>query len=129
MRRWLTAAVLSHLVLSIVHGAAHVGAHVPLSLAANLFVLIIILAGPLVGLVLLAWRARRFGGWLIATTMAGSLVFGVVNHFILVSPDHVSRVVPQWRTVFTTTAILLVLTEALGSVLAIHVVRERTQKA
>src|SRR5689334_12762452 len=29
--RWLTAAVLVHLVVSIVHGAAHSEAHVPLS--------------------------------------------------------------------------------------------------
>ena len=46
-RRWLTAAVLSHLVISFVHGAAHAGAHVPLSPAANLFVFIVILAGPI----------------------------------------------------------------------------------
>jgi len=44
-RRWLTAAVLSHLVVSIVHGAAHNGAQVPLSPAANLFVFTVILAG------------------------------------------------------------------------------------
>jgi len=44
-RRWLTAAVLSHLVVSIVHGAAHNGAQIPLSPAANLFVFTVILAG------------------------------------------------------------------------------------
>src|SRR6476659_3022310 len=50
--RWLTAAVLSHLAISLVHGAAHAGAEVPLSPAANLFVYIVILAGPIVGLAL-----------------------------------------------------------------------------
>ena len=58
-RRWLTAAVLLHLVVSIVHGTAHAGAHVPLSPAANLFVFTVILAGPLVGLAL-TWPAERF---------------------------------------------------------------------
>jgi hypothetical protein len=122
--RWMTAAVLAHLVVSIVHGAAHDGAHVPLSPAANLFVFIVILAGPLVGLGL-TWWAERVGSWVVATTMAGSLVFGLVNHFVLDSADHVAQVVPEWRSLFTSTAVLLVVTEGLGSVLAIRVARER----
>jgi len=123
--RWLTAAVLTHLAVSFVHGAAHAGADVPLSPAANLFVYIVILAGPIVGLVLsrLGWRA---GNWVIAITMAASLVFGVVNHFLLASPDHVAHVAQQWRTLFATTAVLLTLTEAAGTGLAIRCARERT---
>ena len=39
--------------------------------------------------------------------MAGSLVFGLVNHFVFVSPDHVAHVDPQWRPLFATTAVLL----------------------
>jgi len=116
---WLMVVVLAHLVVSMVHGVAHTQAHVPLSLPANLFVYIVILAGPLVGLAL-TWRASRFGGWLIALAMAGSLVFGLVNHFVLASPDHVSHVDPQWRSLFATTAVLLAVTEALGVVLAVR---------
>src|SRR5262245_32874746 len=125
-RRWLTAAVLLHLAISFGHGAAHAGADVPLSPAANLFVYIVILAGPITGLALtrVAWR---IGLWVIAITMAASLVFGVVNHFLLASPDHVAHVAPQWRTLFATTAVLLALTEAVGSVLAIRLARERTE--
>ena len=48
--RWLIAAVLVHLLISVVHGLAHARAQVPLSRAANLFVFIVILAGPLIGL-------------------------------------------------------------------------------
>jgi hypothetical protein len=121
---WLIWVVLAHLVISFVHGAAHAQAHVPLSLAANLFVYIVILAGPLLGLVL-AWKARRIGSLVIACAMAGSLVFGLVNHFVLASADHVSHVDPQWRALFATTAVLLAVTEALGSGLAIRVIRER----
>jgi hypothetical protein len=121
---WLIWVVLAHLVISFVHGAAHAQAHVPLSLAANLFVYIVILAGPLLGLVL-AWKARRIGSVVIACAMAGALVFGLVNHFVLASADHVSHVDPQWRALFATTAVLLAVTEALGSGLAIRVIRER----
>jgi len=123
-RPWLAAAVLAHLVISIVHGAAHANAHVPLSTAANLFVFIVILAGPVVGLAL-TWRADRIGSWIVAITMAASFAFGVVNHFILASPDHVAHVAGQWRPLFATTAVLLALTEALGSGLAIRFAGER----
>jgi hypothetical protein len=121
---WLTVAVLAHLVVSIVHGAAHAQAEVPLSRAANMFVYTVILAGPLMGLAL-TWPAGRIGGWLIAVTMAGSLVFGVVNHFVFASPDHVAHVDPQWRALFATSAILLVVTEALGFGLALRFLRGR----
>ena len=122
--KWLTGLILAHLVISFVHGAAHAQAHVPLSRAANLFVYIVILAGPLVGLAL-TWPAGRIGSWLIAVTMAGSLVFGLVNHFVLSSPDHVAHVDPQWRVLFATTAVLLAVTELAGSGLALRLVRER----
>jgi hypothetical protein len=122
--RWLAAVVLAHLVVSFVHGSAHARADVPLSQAATLFVFIVILAGPVVGLAL-TWPAERLGGWLVAITMAGSLVFGLVNHFVLASPDHISHVNPRWRPLFATTAVLIAITEALGSGLALRLVRER----
>jgi len=106
------------------HGAAHGGANVPLSAAANLFLFVVILAGPLAGLAL-TWRSARIGSGLIALTMAGALVFGVVNHFVFASPDHVAHVDAAWRPLFAATAVLLALTEALGCALAIGVVRER----
>jgi hypothetical protein len=125
---WLAAAVLVHFVVTIVHGASHDGAHVGLTRAAMLFVLLIIVIAPIAGL-LVALRARRAGGAVVAVSMAAALVFGLVNHFIVISPDHVSQVVPEWRTLFSTTAVLLVLTEAAGIVAglrgALHPVEER----
>lgn len=125
LRLGLAAVVLAHLIVTLVHGAAHTRAHVPLSRAGNLFVFLVILAGPLVGLAL-AWRAERAGAWIVALAMAGALVFGVVNHFVLTSPDHVSQVSADWRPVFTTTAVLLAVTELLGFGLAIRVARQRS---
>jgi hypothetical protein len=119
---WLIWIVLAHLLISM-DGFAHAQANVPLSAAANLFVYVVILAGPLLGLAL-AWKARTAGSVVIALAMAGSLVFGLVNHFVLSSPDHVEHVVPQWRALFATTAVLLALTEAVGFGLAVRVVRE-----
>ena len=116
--------VLAHLVISIVHGMAHAEAHVPLSPAANIFVFSVIIAGPLIGLAL-TWRVQRIGNWLIAVTMAAALVFGFINHFVLESPDHISHIDSQWRPLFTATAVLLALTETLGSGLAVLSTRAR----
>jgi hypothetical protein len=120
--KWMAAVVLAHLLISIAHGSAHDGAHVPLSAAANLFVYVVILAGPLVGLAV-SWRAERVGSVILALTMAGALVFGFVNHFVLDSPDNVSQVAAQWQTLFASTAVLLAITEALGLGLAMRRVR------
>jgi hypothetical protein len=112
-RRLLTIVVLGHLAVTLVHGGAHSGADVPMTLPANLFIYLVILAGPLAGL----WLARsrpRAGGWLVAATMAGSLVFGIVNHFVISSPDHVNHVAAEWRMLFASTAVLLVITEGIG---------------
>ena len=116
----LTVLVAAHLIVSIVHGSAHAGASVPLSRAANLFVFIVIVAGPLAGLAVM-WRAEKAGALLIAMAMAGSLVFGVLNHFVFASPDHVMHVASQWRPLFATTAVLLALTEALSGAVALRI--------
>ena len=109
----LAAVVLTHLAISVVHGRAHEGAQVPLPLAGTLFVFIVILAGPLVGLGLSRWRPRA-GAWIVAMTMAGALVFGLVNHFLIDGSDHVANVAAEWRSLFGATAVLLLLSEAAG---------------
>jgi hypothetical protein len=122
--RWLAGVVLAHLVVSVIHGAAHAQAAVELSRASTLFVFGVIVAGPLVGLAL-TWSSAQVGGWIVAGTMSAALVFGVVNHFVVVSPDHVSRVAGQAQALFATSAVLVAITEALGAGLAIRLARER----
>jgi hypothetical protein len=56
--------------------------------------------------------------------MAGSFIFGFLNHFVFASPDHVAQVANQWRPLFATTAVLLALSEALGFGLALRLVRK-----
>ena len=58
-----------------------------------------------------------------AVTMAASLLFGVVNHFIIDSPDHISRIAAPWQRQFAITAVLLAITELLGMVVALRLVR------
>ena len=119
---WLCAIVVAHLIVSFVHGAAHAQARVDLSPAAAVFVIAVIFAGPLAGLALM-WPAERLGGWLIACTLTASLAFGVINHFVLSSPDHVAHVAAESRTLFATTAALSAVLEAAGAWAAWQVVR------
>ena len=110
----LTAVVLTHLAINIAHGRAHAGASVPLPLPSALFVYLVILAGPLAGLGVWCWQPR-IGAWIVAATMSGALVFGLINHFMLAGPDHVLHVAPEWRAWFAVTAALLVASEAAGA--------------
>ena len=114
--RGITAIVLLHLVVSFVHGAAHQGAAVSLTTAGNVFVWVVILAGPLIGLAWLWFVHARSGALIIAATMGGSLVFGLMNHFVLMGVDHVSRVDAAWRALFGSTAVMLAFIEAIGMV-------------
>jgi hypothetical protein len=122
VRLWLAAVVFVHLAISIVHGSAHAAAQVPLSVAGTAFVLTAVLAGPLIGLALTG-PVPVIGGAVVAATLAASLLFGLLNHFLVSGADHVAQVVPAWRMLFGWTAVLLALTEAAGSVLAIALIR------
>lgn len=124
----LAAIVAFHLVVSMIHGGAHSGARVFLPFAGNLFVYIVILAGPLAGLVLSVWRPQA-GAALVALTMAGSFAFGVINHFIIPGSDHVAHVAREWRSLFATTAVLLAIIEAAGTAIGFRLARRRTGRA
>ena len=59
--------------------------------------------------------------------MAASLAFGVVNHFLIDSPDHISHIAASWRSLFMTTAVLLTITELLGVAFALGLVLQPTE--
>jgi hypothetical protein len=115
----LVALIALHLAISFVHGAAHSGAAVPLSPAATVFVWAVILVGPLAGLLVWRWLDRRAGAWLVAGTLGASFAFGLINHFLIAGSDQVAHVAAEWRVMFGITAVLLAVTEASGSAVAI----------
>jgi hypothetical protein len=90
---------------------------VPLSAMQTAFVAIVIVALPLVGAALSYTRFRVQGAALVAASLFASLVFGLVYHFIIMSPDHVSQVPSgPWRSSFVWSAVLVALSEAVGAV-------------
>jgi hypothetical protein len=114
----LATVVLLHLVITLAHGSAHSSAGVPLNLASLVFVVAAIVVAPLAGLALM-WKHALYGGRLIGVAMAASLLFGLINHFVIPSPDHVAHVAPQWRPLFVSTAVMLAVTEAAGAILGL----------
>lgn len=111
-----TAAVVSHAMVVALHGLAHVKIPVPLSLPQNLFVSSVIVFAPIAAMILLWTPFQLAGSWLLLSSMAGALLFGLYHHFIAFSPDHISQVpFAGWGIVFQITALLLLLTEGLGS--------------
>ncbi len=118
-RKVLTITVIAHLIVNLLHGRAHTELGVGLTSWQQLYVIVVILLAPLIGLALSWTRYARAGLWLILVSMLGSLIFGACYHYIIVSNDHVSDLPPgDARGMFRVTAILLLITEALGVVLA-----------
>ena len=109
------AMIVAHFAVNVFHGLAHQRLAIEISPAEKVFVVVVILIAPLVAGVLLLLRVRRMGAWLLVVSMAGALVFGIYKHFIAAGSDHAFGLpYSKWALVFQTTAILLVLTEAVG---------------
>lgn len=116
-----TAIVLVHSLVSLAHGAAHWKLHIDLSRPGTYFVLIVIGLCPLAAMGLL-WTPWRTPGLVLLTlSMAGSLLFGVYHHFLVMGPDHVGQQSPGlWATTFGITAYGILITEALGTYAGWH---------
>jgi hypothetical protein len=110
-----TVIVLIHALVSMVHGLAHQHLAIELTAAQKLFVIVVITLAPLLAMVLLWTRLRRGGAALLLLSMLGSLIFGVVNHFLIISPDHVQHLsIGSWKFPFQITAVLLAVIEIVG---------------
>ena len=122
----VTVAVLAHLIVNLLHGRAHTELGVGLTSFQQFYVIAVILLAPLIALLLSWTRYARAGLWLLLASMLGSLIFGVCYHYIIVSSDHVAHLPPgDARGLFRVTALLLLITEATGVVLAAIALRTR----
>ena len=121
-----TVLVVAHLFINIVHGAAHRELHLTLPPAGMLFVMIVILLGPLLALALLWTSQKRAGLLLLTVSMAASAVFGLYHHFLVRGADHVSAQPPgPAGTAFIVTSYLLLLTEVFGTALGLYSLPEK----
>lgn len=79
-----------HLLIVIAHGLSHIVNHVNQSIFSYAFVIVVILAAPLLALPLLSNRRLWSGTLLLTLSMLGSLLFGLVNHFMVPGTDDIA---------------------------------------
>jgi hypothetical protein len=119
--KYVSAIVVVHLLVNIVHGLAHRELRVGLDPPASIFVTVVVLVCPLLAMALVWSAKRRLGLILLSLSMFGSLLFGLYHHFLVASPDHVRSQPPSpWGIVFVLTAYGLLITEAIGAYVGIH---------
>ena len=119
--KYVSAIVVVHLLVNIVHGLAHRELRVGLDPPASMFVIVVVLVCPLLAMALVWTTKKRIGLILLSLSMFGSLLFGLYHHFLVASPDHV-RLQPAstWGIAFDLTAYGLLITEAIGAYLGVH---------
>jgi hypothetical protein len=114
LERFGLAIVAGHLLVSLVHGAAHSSLHIDMETWQTVYILVVITLLPLVSGYLL-WRLKPGGFLLLTCSMLGALIFGGYYHFIAVGADNVSSLGPHsWALPFQVTAVLLALIETAG---------------
>ncbi len=91
MKLAISSLVIAHLIATLWHGDAHSTLGIDLSATKTLYVLVVILAAPIISAILIWTRFTVFGVGLFAVSMAGALVFGVYHHYVLVSPDNIAH--------------------------------------
>ena len=87
----VTVVVLIHHIIAFVHGGVHTELTILMALWQTFFINIVIVLIPLVGVVFLWTRHRKLGLYGVIVGMVGALLFGIVHHYMLVSPDHISH--------------------------------------
>ena len=120
----MTIAVVVHFIVVVLHGQAHTRLRVGLSDWQQAYVLTVIVVAPLIALGLSLTRFASAGLKLLLVSMLGSLIFGAIYHYVIISPDHVAHLpAGDARGMFRITALLLLITELFGVAVAIKTPR------
>ena len=116
-----TIVVVLSTAANLLHGFAHQGQQVMSFPAWQwAYILSLIYVAPVVAAALLWTRYQRVGAWLLFASMAGSLVFGLAYHFLIPGADNAFTLQPgAWRTTFQVSAALVLLLQAIGSVVGV----------
>src|SRR2546427_1495622 len=95
--RYLIGLVLANLVVNLVHATAHFGLQILPAGLDLVFIVGVILVGPIAALVILRFNPPLAAG-LLAVFMGASFVYRILGHFLVSRPDHVTLIGPQTLT-------------------------------
>jgi hypothetical protein len=120
--RYAILVVLSHIIITGVHGIAHQQLGVSISNFQSGYVFLVTLAAPIAAAIMLLFlnkpKIQQGGAWLLLVSMLGSLLFGLVYHVLLPGSVNIFMVMQNSSlnsVVFTSTAILLVIVDGVGT--------------
>ena len=108
--------VLVHALVSGYHGWSHDSAGVSNTLAQSMFIVTMVFVSPLLAVVLLARGRMHSGIAIFALSMLGAVIFGVLFHFVLDTPDMYAHVRGRGSQTFVVSAVLLAAVEFIGFV-------------
>src|SRR5690349_14056793 len=101
--RYLIGLVLVHFIVTLVHATSHFALQIIPAGIDLIFIVGVILIGPLVALAILRFNPPLAAG-LLAIMMGASFVYGLVSHFLVAGPDDVVFVGSQtWNVLFVGT--------------------------
>ena len=114
-RRACLTIVAIHTIVAFIHSQAHRQIDVALSNFQSTYALVVIVIAPAVAAAII-WRGHpRRGGGVLVLSLLASLIFGVVNHFTIDSPDQLAHISNDgWGKIFIVTAYALAITELVG---------------
>jgi hypothetical protein len=119
LRRASIAIIALHVMVTVVHSAAHMSLNILMNGWQNVYIFVVIVLLPLVAAYLIWKRARR-GYLILVLSMLGALLFGGYYHFVLAGADNVATVVHHasrsWAQLFQVSAVLLAVVELAGVV-------------
>lgn len=132
-RAMLTTAtwlVVVNAVILLAHGAAHFNLHIlPMTIFDYLFIVIVIWILPLVALFMMYnMRLSRWGALLLLLSMLGSLIYGLLYHFLLPGMDNVANSgSAPWHLLFIITSYLQLPLQTAGTLVGMWALLSREQ--
>jgi hypothetical protein len=101
------------------HGWSHAHSSVPTTPAQQVFIVIVIVALPIVATGLVLFGKRRVGYALFSAAMLAGFLFGAVSHFVLDTPDFYANVHGPRAIHFSISAVLLAIAQFLGFIVPV----------
>lgn len=130
--RYAILVVLAHIVINGIHGIAHQQLGVSISDFQSAYVFLVTLVAPIVAVIMLLFlnkpKILLGGAWLLLVSMLASLLFGIVYHLVVPSSDNIFTVMQNpslSSVVFTSTAILLLIVEGVGTWIGVRANRTK----
>jgi hypothetical protein len=129
--RYAIVVVLAHIVINGIHGIAHQQLGVSISDFQSAYVFLVTLVAPIAAVIMLLLFLNKpkillGGAWLLLVSMLASLLFGIVYHLVIPSSDNIFTVMQNpslYSLVFTSTAILLLIVEGIGTWVGVKTTR------